>query len=289
MHIAVVTIALAWFGGLAAAAAPPSTRPRRAAAERGRLFVGRPGWGDLSASGNPHLRTPNIDALARDGARFDRFYVSPVCSPTRAEFLTGRYHPRTGVRGVSAGQERLNLDERTLADALRAAGYATGRSASGTTAASGRTTRTPAGFDEYYGFTSGHWGEYFDPPLEHNGAFVRGDGFIADDLTGRAVAFVERNKDKPFLCYLPFNTPHSPFAVPDAYWQRFKDKPITQRGVDGAKEDLAVTRCALAMCENLDDNVGRVLRKLDELKLPTTRSCCSSPTTARTAAAGTAG
>src|SRR5262245_22606108 len=69
------------------------------------------GWGDLSVHGNTNLSTPKIDSLARDGALFERFFVCPVCAPTRAEFLTGRYHARGGVRGVSTGQERLNLDE----------------------------------------------------------------------------------------------------------------------------------------------------------------------------------
>src|SRR5689334_12179344 len=68
------------------------------------------GWGDLSVNGNTNLRTPHIDGLARDGARFERFFVEPVCSPTRAELLTGRWHPRGGVHGVSTGAERLNLD-----------------------------------------------------------------------------------------------------------------------------------------------------------------------------------
>ena len=122
------------------------------------------------------------------------------------------------------------------------------------------------GFDEYYGFTSGHWGEYFDPPLEHNGTFVRGKGFIADDLTDHALAFIEQNKDRSFFCYVPFNTPHSPFAVPEAYWERFRDKPLPLRTTEG-REDLAVTRCVLAMCENIDTNVGRVLRRLDALDL----------------------
>ena len=81
-------------------------------------------WGDLSVTGNKNLSTPNIDSLARDGAMFDRFFVCPVCSPTRAEFLTGRYHSRGGVRGVSEGLERLNLDERTIADTFKANGYA---------------------------------------------------------------------------------------------------------------------------------------------------------------------
>ena len=71
------------------------------------------GWGDLSLNGNRNLSTPNIDRLAEQGARFDRFFVCPVCSPTRAEFLTGRYHPRSGVFSTSAGGERMDLDERT--------------------------------------------------------------------------------------------------------------------------------------------------------------------------------
>ena len=83
------------------------------------------GWGDLSIQGNTNLSTPNIDRLAREGARFANFYVSPVCSPTRAEILTGRYHPRGGVYSTSAGGERLDLDERTIAEAFQAAGYAT--------------------------------------------------------------------------------------------------------------------------------------------------------------------
>jgi len=90
------------------------------------LLADDQGWGDLSFNGNTNVATPNIDSLARNGAIFDRFYVCAVCAPTRAEFLTGRYHPRGGVRGVSTGEERLNPDERTIADAFKAAGYATG-------------------------------------------------------------------------------------------------------------------------------------------------------------------
>src|SRR5437762_12879528 len=83
------------------------------------------GWGDLSVHGNTNLSTPNIDSLARDGALFDRFFVCPVCSPTRTEFLTARYHVRGGVHGVSTGGERLNLGVKTIADSFQAAGYAT--------------------------------------------------------------------------------------------------------------------------------------------------------------------
>jgi arylsulfatase A-like enzyme len=225
------------------------------------------GWGDLSVHGNSQLQTPNIDSLAADGALFTHFFVCPVCSPTRAEFLTGRYHPRGGVRGVSTGLERLDLDETTMADDFRAAGYATGAFGKWHNGSQWPYHPRARGFDEYYGFTSGHWGEYFDPPLEHNGKLVRGKGFIADDFTAHALAFIEQNKDRPFFCYVAFNTPHSPYAVPDEYWQKHRNQPITQRGSEGDRESLDETRCTLAMCENIDDNVGRVLRRLNDLKL----------------------
>src|SRR6266478_2918793 len=83
------------------------------------LLADDQGWGDLSLNGNTNLSTPNIDALGRAGAIFHHFYVCPVCSPTRAEFLTGRYHPRGGVRDVTTGQERLNPDEKTIADTFK--------------------------------------------------------------------------------------------------------------------------------------------------------------------------
>ncbi|TKJ35470.1 MAG: N-acetylgalactosamine 6-sulfate sulfatase [Planctomycetes bacterium B3_Pla] len=225
------------------------------------------GWGDLSLHGNVNLATPNVDSLARDGAMFDRFFVCAVCAPTRAEFLTGRYHPRGGVHGVTTGAERLNVDEKTIGDTFKAAGYATaafGKWHNGTQYPYHPNGR---GFDEYYGFCSGHWGNYFDPILEHNGKIVRGKGYIIDDLTDHALEFIEQNRNRPFFCYLPYNTPHSPMQVPDHFFDRFKHNPIKMRNRDPQNEQLEKTRCALAMCENIDWNVGRVLKKLEDLKL----------------------
>src|SRR5262249_52988571 len=84
------------------------------------------GWGDLVVQGNVNVHTATVEPFARQGASFDRFDVWPGCAPTRSEFLTGRYHPRGGVSGVSTGRERLNTDEKTIAEAFKAAGYATG-------------------------------------------------------------------------------------------------------------------------------------------------------------------
>lgn len=225
------------------------------------------GWGDLGTTGNRLARTPHIDSLARDGVSFDHFYVQPVCAPTRAEFLTGRYHPRSGVRGVSLGQERMDPQEATLADAFRAAGYATGAFGKWHNGSQWPYHPNARGFDEFYGYTAGHWGEYFDPPLERNGRMERARGYIVDVCTDAALAFIERNRDRPFLCFVPFTTPHSPWAVPDEYWRRFKDETVNQRATLPDQENLDHTRCALAMLENQDANIGRVLRRLEDLGL----------------------
>jgi len=231
------------------------------------LLADDAGWGDYSANGNRMVRTPQIDSLARDGVSLDRFFVCPLCAPTRAEFLTGRYYLRTGVRGVSTGFERLDTDERTIADAFRAAGYATGAFGKWHNGSQWPYHPMARGFDTFYGYTAGHWGEYFDPPLERDGRMERAKGYIVDVCTDEALAFIERNRAKPFFCYVPFTTPHSPWGVPQSYWLRFKDRALDQVATQPKQENADQTRCALAMLENQDWNVGRVLKKLDELGL----------------------
>lgn len=225
------------------------------------------GWGDYSFSGNTQVATPNIDSIAKGGVSLDRFFVCPVCSPTRAEFLTGRYHPRTGVKGVSTGQERLNLDEKTLADSFKAAGYATGAFGKWHNGSQWPYHPMARGFDTYFGHSSGHWGEYFDAPLEDEGRMVKTKGYIVDVCTDKALAFIDQHHGKPFFCYVPFTTPHSPWAAPEKDWARFKDKPITRTATLADQEIADETRCALAMIENQDWNVGRILTKLKELGL----------------------
>ncbi len=225
------------------------------------------GWGDLSFNGNVNLATPNIDSLAEEGVVLENYYVCQVCAPTRAEFLTGRYYPRTGVSGVSRGQGRLNTDETTIADIFRAAGYATGAFGKWHNGTQPPYHPNNRGFDEYYGFTSGHWGHYFSPPLDHNGKKVRGNGYVVDDFTDHATAFIEANQEQPFFCYVPFNTPHSPMMISDRFYGKFEEKDPDMRHRDPEQEDIMMTRAALAMCENIDWNVGRILKKLDELEL----------------------
>jgi arylsulfatase A-like enzyme len=225
------------------------------------------GWGDLSLNGNVSIQTPHIDQLAGDGARFQHFYVSPVCSPTRAEFLTGRHHVRCGVYSTSEGGERVNADEIMIGEVFRNAGYRTGAFGKWHSGMQHPYHPNARGFDEFYGFCSGHWGNYFSPMLEHNGQLVQGDGYLADDLTNRAIRFIESEHKSPFFVYLPYNTPHSPMQVPDRWWDKFKNKEITQEHSKKKNEKINHTRAALAMCENIDWNVGRLRSKLKELNL----------------------
>ncbi|HBK72748.1 MAG TPA: N-acetylgalactosamine 6-sulfate sulfatase, partial [Planctomycetaceae bacterium] len=225
------------------------------------------GWGDFSCVGNKTISTPAVDSLARDGALLEQFFVQPVCAPTRAEFLTGRYHDRSGVRGVTRGEERMSPEEQTIADVFKQAGYVTGCFGKWHNGTQWPYHPLARGFDTFYGFTEGHWGDYFNPPMQHNTIFQEGEGYITDDITTKAIGFfsdhVKRSAAKPVLCYVAFNTPHSPMCVPDADWSQFAERPLRQRGPDIKKENPVFTRAALAMVENLDENVGRILAAID--------------------------
>lgn len=231
------------------------------------LLADDAGLGDFGFTGNQTVQTPNIDRIATEGLRMNRFYVCPVCSPTRAELLTGRYYPRCGVQGVSLGQERMNLDETTLANRLQNAGYQTGAFGKWHNGSQWPFHPNARGFNTFFGYTAGHWGEYFNPELERNGVISRENGYIVDICTDKALEFIEQNQGTPFLCYVPFTTPHSPWSVPKSDWDRWKDRPLRQLATAAKAESPEETRCALAMIENQDHNVGRILKKLDQLKI----------------------
>ncbi len=223
------------------------------------------GWGDLSLHRNQNLQTPNLDALARNGASFENFYVCPVCSPTRCEALTGRYHRFCGVTDVTRGGERINLDERLIGEAFQASGYRTalfGKWHSGTQHPYHPNDR---GFDEFYGFTSGHWGHYFAPQLDHNGQLVQGQGYLTDDFTDKAIQYAKAD-DAPFFIKLAYCTPHSPMQVPDRWWNEFKDRELLSRATNANREDVQHTRAALAMVENIDWNIGRLVDALRNMQ-----------------------
>ncbi len=210
------------------------------------------GFGDIASHGNPYVKTPVLDSLAASGARFDRFFVSPVCAPTRASLLTGRYHLRTGVYGVTRGYENIRSEEVTLAEILRENGYRTGAFGKWHNGRHMPNHPNGQGFQEFVGFCGGHWNTYFNPPLEHNGQPIETQGYISDILTDHALDFMRQDGDEPWFCYVPYNAPHSPWRVPDIYWERYEGLGLDEKA-----------HCAYAMVENLDWNIGRLLQFLD--------------------------
>lgn len=214
------------------------------------------GYGDFSIHGNPHLQTPHIDALGKSGVRFERFFVNSFCAPTRAALLTGRYPLRTGCHGVTHTREAIRPEEVTIAEVLKSAGYATACIGKWHNGEQYPYTPQGQGFGQSLGFNNGHWNDYFDATLLRGARPEQTKGYISDVLTDEAIRFVSEQRDEPFFCYLAFNAPHSPYQVPDRYYDKFKAK--------GLAENVAAF---YGMCENIDENVGRLLAQLERLQL----------------------
>jgi arylsulfatase A-like enzyme len=248
---------------LAACAAAAETRPNVIL-----IMTDDQGYGDLSITGNTVLQTPHIDRLAREGVWLKRFYVSPVCTPTRASLMTGRYHLRTRAIDTYIGRAMMEPDEVTVAEVLRDAGYATGIFGKWHLGDCYPLRAMDQGFTESLVHKGGglrqpsnppEGDSYFDPILWHNGKPVRTKGFCTDIYFDAAMQFIEsRNKaGQPFVAYIPTNAPHGPLdEVPQADYERYKGRTAT----DG---DARI----FAMIANIDSNIGRVLDKLDELKI----------------------
>jgi arylsulfatase A-like enzyme len=214
------------------------------------------GYGDLGFHGNEKIDTPVLDELASRSTRFDRFFVSPLCTPTRAALMTGRYPLRTGAASVTRGLETVRSEEITIPEVLRSSGYATGCFGKWHIGEHYPSHPNGQGFDEFFGMPQGHWDNYYDPKLEHNGEIVETHGFITDVLTDAAIQFIEQHQTESFFAYVSTNAPHTPHQVPDRYFDKY-----TARGLD------ARVAAIYGMVENIDENVGRLLAKLDELEL----------------------
>ncbi len=214
------------------------------------------GWGDVNANGNNLVETPVLNRLRSESLSFDRFYVCPLSAPTRAEMLTGRYFLRTGVSSVTRGYENMRGDEVTLAEVLKENGYRTGCFGKWHNGRYYLQHPNRQGFNEYVGFPVGHLGYYYDAFYMHNDEEIQSTGYTSDYFTDQALGFIQRNRDNPFFCYVPYNVPHSPFQVPEKYFSKYR-----QTGLDSTLSSV------YGMVENMDNNIGRILEKLEELNI----------------------
>ena len=228
------------------------------------LLTDDQGYGDLGHHGNTDIKTPNIDWFAQESVVFERFYVSPVCAPTRASLLTGRYNYRTGVTDTWKGGATMHQDEYTLAEALSAAGYVTGLFGKWHLGDNYPYRPQDQGFKKVLMHPGGGIGQpsdvpgnsYFDPTLLEDGVQVKFSGYCMDVYTDAALEFIEANKESPFFVYLATNTPHTPLQVPETYQAPYLAAGLPEK-----------TSKIYGMISNIDHNFKRVLDKLDALSL----------------------
>ena len=227
------------------------------------------GYGDLSAHGNPILKTPHLDRLHSESARFTDFHVSPTCAPTRAALLTGRHEFRNGITHTIQERERLAPGAITLPQVLQRAGYATGIFGKWHLGDEPAYQPGRRGFGEVFIHGAGGIGQsypgscgdapgntYFDPLILHNGKFEKTRGYCTDVFFEKALAWIGEVKGRaPFYCHIATNAPHAPLQV------RAEDEA---RYAGQVPPDTAKF---FGMIANIDDNVGHLLARLDALDL----------------------
>ena len=227
------------------------------------IFTDDQGSIDLNCYGAKDLYTDNLDRLAARGTRFTQFYVgAPVCSPSRAALMTGRYSARTGVWATTIGRSLLDRRETTVADVFKASGYRTAMFGKWHLGDNYPYRPQDRGFDHVLAHGGGgvgqapdFWGnDYFDDTYWHNGTPEKHTGYCTDIWFDGAMRFIEANRNRPFFVYLTTNAPHGPYNVSEKYSGLYKDKNVPNANFYG-------------MITNIDENMGRLLGKLKALGL----------------------
>jgi arylsulfatase len=229
------------------------------------------GYGDLSAHGNPVLKTPNIDKLRAESVRFVDFQVSPTCAPTRSALLTGRHEFKNGVTHTILERERLALGAATLAEQFQKAGYRTGIFGKWHLGDEPQYQPNKRGFDEVFIHGAGGIGQsypgscgdvpknsYYGPTILHNGKFVKTAGYCTDEFFAQATRWIEGEAaaKRPFLAWIATNAPHAPYNAKPEDAALYEGKGL---GKD--------TENFFGMIHNIDQNVGRILARLEALRL----------------------
>ncbi|TKJ33820.1 MAG: hypothetical protein CEE38_19550 [Planctomycetes bacterium B3_Pla] len=230
------------------------------------------GYGDVGCYGSKTIKTSNIDALAKGGMKFTDYHSNcPVCSPTRAALLTGRYQQRAGIEGVvyakgPTRQTGLALEETTFAEVLKSRGYATGIFGKWHLGYNVEFNPARQGFDEFRGYVSGNVdfhshidGAGFDDWWK-NLEKVPEEGYCTDLITKHGVDFIERHKDEPFCLYLPHEAPHSPYQGRNDPPERL---PGGKKGRKAKGDEI--TRAYKEMVEVMDEGIGRIVETVKRL------------------------
>lgn len=278
-HLAWLVLAVGLGSSIAAAPQPPPRRPNVLV-----ILTDDMGHGDLGVHGNPVIKTPHLDRLAHESVRLTRFFVSPVCSPTRSSLLTGRYNYRTRIVDTFNGRSMMDPAEVTLAEMLGGSGYRTGIFGKWHLGDCYPMRPIDQGFQEALVLRGGGIGQpsdppggssYFDPVLQHDGKPEKRAGYCSDVYTDAAIDYIQQGRSdvRPFFVYLAFNCPHDPLEVPGSYLRKYSGVDLSKARFPQAGHPLAgpipadATARLYGMVTNIDDNVGRLLARLDELGL----------------------
>jgi arylsulfatase A-like enzyme len=223
------------------------------------------GYADLGCYGGKDIRTPNLDRLAQDGVRLTDCYAFPVCSPTRAALITGRYPQRDGFDWVINYKEKdrgLSAKHPTLAGLLKKQGYATALFGKWHLGYKPEYAPNAHGFDEFFGFLAADLDYYAhtdangDPGLYENVNLVETKGYLTDLITARSLAFLKKNAKGPFFLEVAYNAPHWPFQPPD--------KPEDRRNLRTYGPEVGTRADYVQMVERMDEGVGKLLDALDD-------------------------
>lgn len=228
------------------------------------LITDDQGYGDMSCHGNTQLQTPNMDALHAESVRLTNFHVDPTCAPTRSALMTGKYSRRVGVWHTVMGRSFLAPEETTLAERFSKAGYRTAMFGKWHLGDNYPCRPQDQGFGHVLmhcgggvGQSSDYWGnDYFDDVYRENGHEKKFEGYCTDVWFREATAWVEENRDGPFLLYVATNAPHSPYLVEERY-----SRPFKEAGIESPRAEF------YGMITNFDENLGRFRKRLDELGL----------------------
>lgn len=243
------------------------------------------GIGDFGFTGNPYIKTPNIDKLASQSLNLTNFYVSPVCAPTRASLMTGKFSERTGVYDTYNGGATMSSNEITIAELMKDNGYQTGIFGKWHLGDNYPYRPIDQGFEEALVFRGGGVGQpgdamnffardssYFNPVLFKNGKPVKTHGYCSDVFTDGLIDFIQNKKEKPFFAYLSFNAPHTPLQLPVEYYNIYKDVEFDVNKFDVYDEavpqmkpnEIEAAKRVYGMVTNIDDNIGKLMQTLKE-------------------------
>jgi arylsulfatase A-like enzyme len=251
-----------FIGSFFGAAAQPARQPNI-------LFIltDDQGWWELGAHGNKAIETPAMDRLFKQSVNFSHYYAAPVCSPTRAGLMTGRYHLRTGLYNTRFGGDAIDPGEITVAELLKKKGYRTGLFGKWHLGKYYGYQPNQQGFDEFFGHYNGHIDEYDYPDqLVNNGRPVEARKYVTDLFTDSAIEFIEKQKaDQPFFCYLSYNAPHSPWVVGTSHDRQARGFKLAKKYMD---KGLSIRDAYIyAMIEIIDENIARLMKTLDDMHL----------------------